>query len=103
MLTSRHLVLLRASLTFFDEENSPHGQKVISMYLDEPLDPVPTPSDVAELRTLIQKCQLRYVRCDATLTQLIDDRLYSSIEEAERRLTDQNERVATVLCFPHAP
>ena len=103
MLTSRHLVLLRAAMTFFDEENSSHGPKVISLYLDEPLDPVPTASDVAELRTLIQNCQLRYVRCDATASRLLDDRLHASIEEAERRRTDPEERVVTAMCFKFPP
>jgi hypothetical protein len=99
LLTSRHLALLRAAMTFFDEEMSPHGSQIMTPYLDEPLDPVPTASDVAELRTLIQNSQLRYVRCDATTTRLLDDRLYASMEAAERRRTDPNERVVTALCF----
>ena len=97
MLTQKHLALIRAALLFFDEENSPHGPPVIAKYVDETLDDELTASDVAELRTLLQGCQLRYVCCDPTVTRLIGNRIYESIEGAKRRLSDPNDRVVTVL------
>lgn len=100
MLQPRHLVLIRAALQYWDEEQSPHGTEAFNGYVDESLpDGELTAEDVTFLRTLLPHCQHRYALCNDEGRELIHERLFETIEEAA---AVEQGVVAAVLIFRDA-
>ncbi len=97
MLTQTHLAVLRAALQFFDEELGPHGINSMRPYFDEPLDEEISRSDLAELRDRLRTCEVRYVCCDLTGTQVMHTGLHASVEVARSYAIGDVDQIATVL------
>lgn len=99
MLTERDLILLRAALTYFDEELSPHGANAMSAYFEPPLDDCPATAEIASLRSRLQRCRLQYLCCDAESVFRHELGLCSTLDDAEKLAKRLGGHVATVL-FP---
>ena len=100
MLQPRHLVLIRAALQFWDEEQSPHGAEAFTGYVEEPLpDGELTNEDVEYLRLQLGHCELRYLLCNEEGSELISQRLFETVEAAELADSDGTAMVAAVLIF----
>ena len=100
MLEPRHLVLIRAALQFWDEEQSPHGREAFTGYVDEPLtDGELTNEDVEYLRLQLGQCELRYLLCDEEGSALISQRLFETVEAAAQADSGGAAMIAAVLIF----
>ena len=100
MLQPRHLVLIRAALQFWDEEQSPHGAEAFAGYIEEPIpDDELTSEDVEYLRAQLKHCELRYLLCDEDGSELIGQRLFETVEAAEHADSAGTAMIAAVLIF----
>ena len=100
MLQPRHLVLIRAALQFWDEEQSPHGIEAFTGYVEEPLpDGELTTEDVEYLRLQLGQCELRYLLCDEDGSELISQRLFETVEAAEQDDSEGGAMIVAVLIF----
>lgn len=103
MLTERNLRLIRAALMFYDEEMSPHGTETMNAYFDPPLEEPPSAAEIAELRSRLQNCRLRYAGCNAEATQLLSTTLDTVVEPVREIAAASRGQIACVLCFPPGP
>src|SRR5688572_15991262 len=98
ILTSNHLAVIRAALEYWDDEMSPHDPSIYTAYFDQPIGNGEWIKEtVAELRTRLPTCRLRYVLCSPEGSALAGDHLLESIEETQKDLTMRPELMATVL------
>ena len=97
MLTPHDLAVLRAAVTYFEEELGPHGVEAMRPYLDEPPPTDGQPTDIAPLRDLLGSCQVRYACCDLAATQVIHAGLVSTIEAAHLIAETHAGQVVTLL------
>lgn len=98
ILTQRDLKLLRAALLYWQQEMSPHGAECAAPYFDGPVADNGLSGEKAEdLRQQLGRCELRYGRCSADHTEMVDHRLCNSLEEAAQTHSMEQLIVATVL------
>lgn len=98
-MTKSHLALIRAALQYFDEEMSPHGNRVMRPYFDEPLAAEFAEGEILELRTRLKNCVLAYVRCDARTMILATTEPSLDIGDIGPNAGGQPAEIATIL-FP---
>jgi hypothetical protein len=100
MLQPRHLVLIRAALQFWDEEQSPHGIEAFTGYVEEPLPGGElTTEDVEYLRLQLGQCESRYLLCDEEGSELIGQRLFETVDAAAQADSEGAAMVAAALIF----
>ena len=98
ILTSKHLAVIRAALEYWHDEMSPHDPSLYTAYFDEPIGNGKWINEiVAELRTGLPMCQLRYVLCSPEGTTVVGHQLLESHDEAQRAVPDGSALIATVL------
>ena len=102
MLTPHDLAVLRAAVTYFEEELGPHGVKAMRPYFADPVPETWSTRDLARLRQFLRTCQLRYVACDQASLELVDTKLYETVSELQALVGTQDRRVASVLINPVA-
>ena len=102
MLTSHDLAVLRAAVTYFEEELGPHGVESMRPYFVEPVPETWSTRDLTRLREFLRTCQLRYVACDQVSLEVVDTKLYETVNELQALLGSQDCRVASVLINPVA-
>ena len=101
MLTSHDLDVLRAAVTYFEEELGPHGVKAMRPYFVEPVPAEWSPRDLTRLREFLTNCQLRYIACNTSGEGVIGATLSGSVSELLKRVTTTSIRVGTVLLSPN--
>ena len=100
MLQPRHLVLIRAALQFWDEEQSPHGTAAFTGYVEEPLPGGElTNEDIKYLRVELAHCELRYLLGTEDGSELISQRLFETVDAAEHADSEGAAIIAAVLIF----
>ena len=98
ILTSKHLAAIRAALEYWHDEMSPHDPSIYTAYFDQPIGSGKWIKDlVAELRTGLPACRLRYVLCSPEGTTVVGNQLLESHDEAQRAVPDGSALIATVL------
>ena len=102
MLTPQDLVVLRAAVTYFEEELGPHGVESMRPYLAEPIPENWSIRDLTRLREFLRTCQLRYVACDQICLEVVDTKLYETVSELPALFGSQDCRLASVLINPVA-
>ena len=102
MLTSHDLTVLWAAVTYFEEELGPHGVKAMRPYFADPVPETWSTRDLARLREFLRTCQLRYIACDQAYLEVVDTKLYETVNELQALLGSQDCRVASVLINPVA-
>jgi len=93
LLTPKHLRLIKAALQYVDEELSPHGPAAYKPYMT---GETVTPDEVATLRNLLNRCELKYLQGPPDSGELEAGRLLDAAEESAPDLM-------TVLFFPSKP
>ena len=101
MLTSHDLAVLRAAVTYFEEELGPHGVKAMRPYFVEPVPAEWSLRDLTRLREFLTTCQLRYIACNTSGEGVIGATLSGSVSELLKRVTTPSIRVGTVLLAPN--
>ena len=102
MLTSHDLAVLRAAVTYFEEELGPHGIEAMRPYFADPVPETWSIRDLARLRQFLRTCQLRYVACDQASLELVDTKLYETVSKLQALFGSQDCRVVSVLINPVA-
>ena len=102
MLTLHDLAVLRAAVTYFDEELGPHGIEAMRPYFADPVPETWSTRDLARLRQFLRTCQLRYVACDQASLELVDTKLYETVSKLQALFGSQDCRVVSVLINPVA-
>ena len=102
MLTSHDQAVLRAAVTYFEEELGPHGVESMRPYLAGPVPEIWSTRDLARLRQFLRTCQLRYVACDQASLELVDTKLYETVSKLQALFGSQDCRVVSVLINPVA-
>lgn len=102
MLTTYDLAVLRATVTYFEEELGPHGFESMRPYFVDPVPETWSIRDLTRLREFVRTCQLRYVALDQTSHEVVDTKLYETVNELQALLGSQDCRVASVLINPVA-
>ena len=97
MLTIHDLAVLRAAVTYFEEELGPYGVEAMRPYFDEPLRAGWKTSDIAQLRERLQTCKVRYACCDLAATYVIHAELAATIKAARSIADTQAGQVGTLL------
>ena len=100
MLTPHDLAVLRAAVTYFEEELGPHGFEAMRPYFVEPVPEIWSSRDLTRLREFLTTCQLRYVACNTSGEGVIGATLSGSVSELLKRVTTSSIRVGTVLIGP---
>ena len=102
MLTPYDLAVLRAAVTFFEEELGPHGVESMRPYLAESIPENWSPRDLTRLREFLRTSQLRYVACDQASLEVVDTKLYETVSDLQALFGSQDCRVASALINPVA-
>ena len=97
MLTRHDLAVLRAAVTYFEEELGPHGVKAMRPYFVEPVPAEWSPRDLTRLREFLTTCQLRYVACNTSGEGVIEATFSGSVSELLEHVTTPSIRVGAVL------
>ena len=100
MLTPHDLAVLRAAVTYFEEELGPHGIEAMRPYFVEPVPAEWSPRDLTRLRELLTTCQLWYVAFDEATLEVVDTKLYETVSELRALVGPQDYRIASVLIAP---
>ena len=100
MLTSHDLAVLRAAVTYFEEELGPHGAESMRPYFVEPIPETWSTRDLTRLLQYLKTCQLRYVACERTSLEVVDTKLYETVSELRALVGPQDYRIASVLIAP---
>ena len=100
MLTRHDLAVLRAAVTYFEEELGPHGVESMRPYLAGPVPEIWSTRDLTRLREFLTTCQLRYVACNTSGVGVIGATLSGSVSELLKRVTTPSIRLGTVLLAP---
>ena len=102
MLTPHDLAVLRAVVTYFEEELGPHGVESMRPYFVAPVPETWSTRDLTRLREFLSTCQMRYVACDQASLEVVDTKLYETVGELQALVSSQDCRVAAVLINPVA-
>ena len=102
MLTPHDLAVLRAVVTYFEEELGPHGVESMRPYFADPVPETWSTRDLARLREFLRTCQMRYVACDHASLEVVDTKLYETVSELQALVSSQDCRVASALITPVA-
>jgi len=102
LLTSHDLAVLRAAVTYFEEELGPHGVKAMRPYFADPVPGTWSTRDLTRLREFLSTCQMRYVACDQASLEVVDTKLYETVSELQALVSSQDCRVASALITPVA-
>ena len=102
MLTSHDLAVLRAAVTYFEEELGPHGIEAMRPYFADPVPETWSTRDLTRLREFLSTCQMRYVACDQASLELVDTKLYETVSKLQALFGSQDCRVVSVLINPVA-
>ena len=102
MLTSHDLAVLRAAVTYFEEELGPHGVESMRPYFADLVPETWSTRDLARLREFLRTCQMRYVAFDQASLELVDTKLYETVSELQALVSSQDCRVASALITPVA-
>ena len=97
MLTSHDLTVLWAAVTYFEEELGPHGVESMRPYFADPGPETWSTRDLTRLREFLRTCQLRYVACDQASLEVVDTKLYETVNDLQALVSSQDCRVAAVL------
>ena len=100
MLTSHDLAVLRAAVTYFEEELGPHGVEAMRPYFVEPIPETCSTRDLTRLREFLSTCQMRYVACNQASLEVVDTKLYETVSELQALVSYQDCCVAAVLITP---
>ena len=100
MLTPHDLAVLRAVVTYFEEELGPHGVKAMRPYFADPVPETWSTRDLTRLREFLSTCRMRYVACDQASLEVADTKLYETVSELQALVSSQDCRVAAVLITP---
>ena len=100
MLTPHDLAVLRAVVTYFEEELGPHGVESMRPYFVEPVPETWSTRDLTRLREFLSTCQMRYVACDQASLEVVDTKLYETVSELRALVGPQDYRIASVLIAP---
>ena len=100
MLTSHDLAVLRAAVTYFEEELGPHGVEAMRPYFADPVPEIWSPRDLTRLREFLTTCQLRYVACNTSGEGSIEATFSGSVSELLEQVTTPSIRVGAVLIGP---
>jgi len=85
VLTDKHLMALRAAISFWKDEMPAADRKTWQVYAGvNASDSIPTQSDIDWLHENLPFLRLRYSVRDAGLNRWDDDRLFDTPEELER-------------------
>ena len=98
MLTEKHLAVVRAALTYLDEEISPHGNDALFDYLDESgrnLDPAI--EDVKTARRIFDSVELNHLLVDSTGIVIESERLIPASSDDEINFHSDLSLLAAVL------
>lgn len=98
MLTAKDLALIRASLLFFEEENS-QSQSIMQPYFGKDSCRGITTETICNLRNSLQKCRLSYILVDQRHLTLVTPQIYSSIARAQKAVSHRSIKVESVLLF----
>ena len=98
-LTPKHLLVLQATLLFWQDEMRPHDPELLAAYVGEPVTDVELPDedDVTWIADNFDRFRLRYVATSLDGSRLLYDRLYAEPEAAEQALGTSEGRVGTLL------
>ena len=102
MLTSHDLAVLRAAVTYFEEELGLHGVEAMRPYFAEPVPETWSTRDLTRLREFLRTCQMRYVAFDQASVEVVDTKLYETVSELQALVSSQDCRVASALITPVA-
>ncbi len=97
MLTTHDLTVLRAAVTYFEEELGPYGVEAMRPYFDEPPPKDWKPCEIVQLREQLQTFHMRYACCDLTTTHVIHAELIATIEAARSIADNLEGQVGTLL------
>ena len=100
MLTPHDLAVLRAAVTYFEEELGPHGFESMRPYFVEPIPEEWSPRELTRLHEFLTTCQLRYVACSTSGEDVVETTLSESASDLLARVTTPSIRVGTVLLDP---
>ena len=100
MLTSHDLAVLRAAVTYFEEELGPHGVEAMRPYFVEPIPVEWSTGDLIRLREFLTTCQLRYVACNTSGEGSLEATFSGSVSELLEQVTTPSIRVGAVLIGP---
>lgn len=98
MLTEKHFAVVRAALTYLDEEISPHGKDALCEYLDETgksLDPAI--EDIKTARRIFDSVELSYLLVDSTGIVIESERLIPASSGDEISFQSDLSLLAAVL------
>lgn len=100
MLTTHDLAVLRAAVTYFEEELGPHGVEAMRPYFADPVPETWSTRDLTRLREFLTTCQLRYIACGSRGEDIVEYMFSGSVRELLERVTLPSIRVGTVLLAP---
>ena len=91
----KHIAIVRAALTYWDEEMGSQSESVYRHYLHS-LDngTAFTPIDIANVRREFNKATLRYALFDTDARELVPDSL---VDDASALVAKSHQRVITAL------
>ena len=99
MIDDKHLAIVRAALTFWDEEMASADQSIYRHYFhSKDLQRRISPSDVAELRRYFNDVDVKFAVIDKTSSNFISSRPIGTAPE----LTDQTDQQLVVVLVPIA-
>ena len=101
MLTLHDLAVLRAAVTYFDEELGPHGIEAMRPYFVDSCPAEWSPRELTRLRNFLGNCQLRYIVYQPRSDTVVEAKLSKSVSELEKKVASPNYRLGTVLIERH--
>ena len=100
MLTLHDLAVLRAAVTYFDEELGPHGIEAMRPYFVDSCPAEWSPRELTRLRNFLGNCQLRYIVYQPKSEAVVEAKLSISVGELQTLVTRPSFRLGTVLLEP---
>lgn len=98
ILTAKHLAVVRAALEYWNDEMGPHDPSIYTAYFDEPVESGDWIKEiVAELRTRLPTCRLRYVLCSPDGAKLVDQSFFETLNEIPQTFFTDLNLVATAV------
>ena len=95
MLQPKHLAIVRAALTYWDEEMGPEPESVYRYYLhSQDIGTTFAPIDIANVRRDFNKSTIKYALLDSDTRELVDNRLVENVLSLTLR---PHHQIVTVL------
>ena len=95
MLQPKHLAIVRAALTYWDEEMGPEPESVYRHYLhSQDIGTTFAAIDIANVRRDFNKATIKYALLDSATRELVDNRL---VEDVASLNPQPQQQIVTVL------